>query len=350
MRIHLRAVIRRFAAFSRHASLMCRLIRRTRGTTLAGSLQAALLALIVTAHGSRCDAQELRRAVSIVAENDYFDFWQPPDHRSDDNYTQGARIRADVGGAPQLFRRAFCVNQGACGSMLEMGQEMYTPTVDRLQPVPGDRPYAGWLYLRGSVVAATGAARRTVSMTVGVTGPPSLAAQAQEEFHHLVHGFRRPLGWSAQLPTEIAFAAQGGADRYFSASARSGRWIDFVPSAHATLGTLRTAIEAGGQARVGFDLSHPWLRERRTPRFEAYVLLGTRAEAVARDLFLDGSTFRRSVHVTREPVVGAWERGVGVRFSRLGVEYRATTTSREYITGPHAHSYGGITMSWWTAP
>lgn len=71
-------------------------------------------------------------------------------------------------------------------------------------------------------------------------------------------------------------------------------------------------------------------------------------EAVARDLFLDGSTFRRSVHVAREPIIGSWERGVGVRLSRLGVEYRAVTQSKEYGTGPPTHSFGAISISWWT--
>jgi hypothetical protein len=35
--------------------------------------------------------------------------------------------------------------------------------------------------------------------------------------------------------------------------------------------------------------------------------------------------------------------------SRLGVEYRAVTQSREYPAGPAAHTFSGITLAWWTA-
>lgn len=116
-----------------------------------------------------------------------------------------------------------------------------------------------------------------------------------------------------------------------------------------SVGTLRTAAGASARARVGLGLTHPWLADPERRWWEAYLFVGGQTEAVARDLFLDGSTFHRSVHVSREPVVGAWERGVGVRLWRLGLEYRAVSQGREYRTGPAVHPFGGITLSWWLA-
>jgi hypothetical protein len=302
-----------------------------------------LTLVLLSACAPCCESQDLGRAVSVTDENDYFDFWRPPDQRPDDNYTQGLRVHADISGMPAFLRKRFCPKQIACGSSLEIGQEMYTPTEDG----PGQRPYAGWLYTRGSASAASADTRRTFTATVGLTGPASLAAQTQDAFHNLIPGFRHPVGWDQQLPTELAFALQVETDRYLSASVRSDRWVDLSPEAHATVGTLRTALGAGGRARLGHGLSHPWLQEPGRPALEAYLLFGAQAEAVGRDLFLDGSTFQHSVHVAHEPVVGEWERGAGLRYSHLGVEYRAVTSSREYPSGPASHTFGGVTVMWW---
>lgn len=179
---------------------------------------------------------------------------------------------------------------------------------------------------RGITDAVTPRSRRSVELTLGVTGPASLAVQTQEAFHHWVPGFRRPLGWSNRLPTERAGALRLERARYLAATGEARRWADLVPAAHLTLGSLRTAVGLSARARVGIDLTHPWLADAGARWWEAYIFLGGQAEAVGRDLFLDGSTFRRSIHVTHEPVVGDWERGAGVR---RGVLPRSIGPSRK---------------------
>ena len=289
----------------------------------------------------------LVRSVRITAENDYFDFWRPPDRRPDDNYTQGARVTVDVVPVLSVVRRLVCDLHAPCGSTVEVGQELYTPTNDSADPIPGERPYAGWLYARATAKTVTPRRRRSFDVTVGVTGPASLAEQTQDAFHAWIPGFRRPLGWSHQLPTELAGALSTEEAFYVAAGSRALQWVDLAPAAHATLGTLRTAFGLNARLRVGVNLTHPWLATPAHRLWEAYALLGGHTEAVARDLFLDGSTFQRSIHVRREPIIGSWERGVGVRVWRLGCEYRAVTQSREYRTGPAAHPFGSISLSWW---
>jgi lipid A 3-O-deacylase len=70
---------------------------------------------------------------------------------------------------------------------------------------------------------------------------------------------------------------------------------------------------------------------------------------VARDLFLDGATFRPSLRRDHKPFVSDWERGFGLRVSRFGIEYRAVTQSREYRDGPASHTFGGISLAWWSS-
>lgn len=323
--------------------------RNLRGWRAASIWSICSIALAITigipAHGS---AQALAQSVSVTAENDYFDFWRPPDQRSDDNYTQGVRVSADISAVPTLLRGLICRHrsQSECATALEMGQDMYTPTIDAVHLIPGQRPYAGWLYLRASTVAATPSRRVTVDATVGVTGTASLAEQAQIAFHQRFQ-FRRPLGWAEQIPTEPDFALSAEDEWYVTAPAVGHNWADFTPETHVTLGTVRTAIGAGGRARAGFALTHPWQVDTAARPFEAYCFVGANTEGVAHDLFLDGGTFTHSAHVTRERFIGEWERGVGIRLWRFGLEYRAVTEGREYRTGPATHSFGGITLTWW---
>lgn len=93
-------------------------------------------------------AQGVARSVRVTAENDYFDFWRRPDERPDDNYTQGASVAVDLAAPPLVNRRLLCGTRALCASSLEVGQARYTPTEDFVQPLPGERPYAGWLYAR----------------------------------------------------------------------------------------------------------------------------------------------------------------------------------------------------------
>lgn len=150
------------------------------------SRSSAGVALVFTfMHGQRSGGQELARGVRVTAENDYFNFWLPPGERSDDNYTQGLRVSWEAG-VPLFVRRFVCHDVQACASTIEIGQEIFTPTDDAASPIPGQRPYAGCLYARATALAATEGTRRSLGVTVGVTGVPSLAAQTQEIFHQLV--------------------------------------------------------------------------------------------------------------------------------------------------------------------
>ncbi len=279
-------------------------VRRLRYASIGVGLTLAV------ASPTLCQGQQLARSVRITDENDEFDFARPQNRRSDDNYTQGARIGWDGVGVPGAARR---------------------------------------LYLRADVSAATANTRRDVAAIVGVTGPASLAQPTQEGFHHLFAHARPLLGWTYQLPTEPDMAVQFTQGWYLAPPGAGARWADVVPTAHAIVGTLRTAAGAGGRLRVGFDLDHPWLVDASPRLFTAFAFIGGSGEAVARDLFLDGSTFRPSLHRDHEPLITNWERGISVRISRFGLEYRAVTQNREYPAGPATHNFGGVTLTWWTA-
>lgn len=310
----------------------------------------ALTVLLTFALGTPSAGQELTRAIHLTEENDYFDFLLPISRRPDNNYTQGVRVGYDLAAVPSFVRHLVCRDRHACTATLEVGQQMYTPTKDGDHPIPGQRPYAGWLYARGSTATATTRMRRSIGITLGVTGSASLAAQTQTAFHRLIGKFHPLLGWSQQLPTEADFAIDAEQAWYLAPPGRAARYVDIVPTVRATMGTLRTALGVGGRARLGPALLHPWLVDARARWWDTYLFLGGQLSAIGHDLFLDGTTFRRSVHVDREPLVADWEYGIGVRIWRIAVEYGVVTQGREYRAGPRAHAYGGFTIAWRMTP
>src|SRR5688572_23641651 len=243
-------------------------------TALVPVLVAALSLLPATA-----DAQELSRALRVSVDNDSFNFWQPPRERSDQDYTHGMRLTWDIVRVPKPGRAVVCRSGQACGATLELGQEIYTPTTDWFFHIPGERPYAGWLYGRLDVRGGTNRRLRTIGLTAGVTGPISLAEAAHEALHRAVPSFRDPLGWGDQLPTEVSFAGLLSQADYLPLPGRAARHVDAVPLLTAAAGTLRTSVSAGARARVGTRLTHPWLAEAR-PAAAAYGFAGVRGEAV----------------------------------------------------------------------
>ena len=80
-----------------------------------------------------------------------------------------------------------------------VGQEIYTPkdTKTVRRPLyPNDRPYAGYLYAAWGLTTTdpVGARRLTSSLTLGMIGPVSGAAEVQTKLHNLLGQFV-PVGW-----------------------------------------------------------------------------------------------------------------------------------------------------------
>ncbi|HEX7238694.1 MAG TPA: lipid A deacylase LpxR family protein [Longimicrobiaceae bacterium] len=324
-------------------------------TPLPLALAASLLAL-APAPGA---AQSPVRSVRVEADNDAFNFWVPvprPDH----DYTHGARVVVDADRAPgwgRLLHPGLRPCTGAEGAeerclatRWEVGQKIYTPRRDAPDPLPGERPYAGWLYAGATARVAGRAAERTLGVEVGVTGRPSLGEAFQQSLHRLA-GFWRPEGWGNQLAFEPGVVLRYGGARLLAEprTAEGVRVATLAPEWGAALGNVLTGAHAGLRARAGYGVPHPWgaggAGEARPP-VAVYAVAAVRGEWVARSLFLDGNTFRDSPRVERLPVVGEYEVGGGVRVRDLRLEYRVVARGREYRSEPDAHRWSTISVSW----
>lgn len=293
------------------------------------------------------------RTLTLRIDNDAFDFWMAPWNRPDEDYTSGVHITLDGGDAPRWARavlsgRSACVTGArSCRSgSIEIGQDIYTPSVsvDSTHAAPNSRPSGGWLYLSQTAKALDEARSNELSVSLGVTGPPSLARFTQSLAHRAAPAFNRPTDWSRQIGFEPG-AIVKFEHRERASIADDGQFgLDVVPRVNAEVGNIRTAGEAGVQLRSGWHLSHPWLPS--AEQSEVALFAGAYGQAIARDIFLDGNTFSESAHVGHEPFVGGVEGGVRLRLGALDLSYRAVNETRTWSRGPKWHPWASMVAGW----
>jgi hypothetical protein len=298
---------------------------------------AALVAFTIACSGAAAagsDAQGVgsARFITLTLDNDFF-------FGGDRHYTNGLQVAAlvDRHSLPGWLNEAPPLRWSVDPEiMVAAGQRMYTPTdKSAARPDPTDRPYAGWLYLLADVRTRFDTAIDHVSLSIGVIGPASLARQTQTNVHHLLR-MDPPKGWDAQLGNEPALTL--GFERAWpgvaSGRERHRQW-DVTPRWGATLGNVMTYANAGIVARWGENLpsdipvTHISLG---LPRGGWYAWLGMDGRAVARNVFLDGNTWKDSPGVERKPfgydlqlgVAAAWRSGrIGFTFVRRSEEFKS---------------------------
>ncbi len=288
------------------------------------------LAVAVSPDAARADDKS---HVTLLEENDSIYF------NTDKHYTQGFRLSylgPDV--RPDSFwSGAFGLFGWAAPSVmdnttdqsrhyaLEFGQSLFTPENKTLRPPnPGDRPYAGWLYVGASLLQETDKHMlENLELQLGAVGPVALGEQTQNTFHQLI-GQDKANGWSSQLQNEP------GINLSYERKWRLGLFnsrtdgVDIIPEAGATVGNVFTYGETGGLLRIGHNLQADYGPVRIRPAlsgtdyfnskymdgdFGYYFFAGTQGRVVGQNIFLDGNSFRTSRSVTKKPLVADLQAG-----------------------------------------
>jgi hypothetical protein len=287
--------------------------------------------------------------VSLRIDNDAFDFWMMPWNRPDEEYTSGVHITYDGGRAP-WWSGSFLGRAPACTMRVrecrtaraELGQDIYTPAVSADDPraAAGSRANAGWLYLSQTARALRDRRSDELTLTLGVTGPPSLARFTQRLAHSAAPEFNRPTDWTRQIAFEPGAIVRYEQRRRVAAGEVASIGVDVIPNVALSAGNVNTSAEFGLQSRVGWHLRHPWLPEE--GRASVALTAGVSGRAVARDIFLDGNTFRGNLSVGHEPFVGTGELGLELRYRAISLAYRAVTATRAYDGGPKWHPWSSM--------
>lgn len=294
----------------------------------------------------------------IVLENDVFD-------GSDRYYTNGIRfswISAEENMPAWTRHLAHVLPIAGDGNKrisVAAGQSMFAPEdISQKNLIPGDHPYAGWLYGSVGMVSDTGTTLDNVMLTVGVVGPLSHAEQAQKFVHRVVDS-RKPQGWDNQLKNEPGIILTY--ERKWRAIYQAtpfGIGADVTPHLGINLGNIDTDASAGITFRLGYDLPADYGPPRIRPslpgsdffiptkKLGGYLFTTLGERAVARNIFLDGNTFRDSPSVDKEHFVGSIQLGAAVTYGEARLSFTQVFMNKEYKTQQHSPAFGVVTLSY----
>ena len=248
------------------------------------------------------------------------------------------------------------------------GQNLYTPD-DIGSPVqdPNDRPWAGFIYGSIGIFTETENYIDEMEVTFGIVGPLALGRQIQTIVHRHVTNSTIPEGWDNQLENEPGLILSWQR-RWSDALPMDGLKISETkklrlsvdPYFGISLGNIYTYASAGFSFRISTQKS----RSSNTPLRVRPALPGTgyfrvseegwgwslfggiEGRAVARNIFLDGSTFVSSHNVTKYPVVGDANLGIAFDVSRVRLSYTLVLRSKEFKTQDRSDLFGAVSLAY----
>ena len=252
-----------------------------------------------------------------------------------------------------------------------LGQNIFTPediTASNLQK--DDRPYAGWLYIGfGFVKDADSTVDKVIiknwsnivdilELNVGVVGPWSYAEDIQTGWHKFIDT-TTPNGWAHQLKNELGIVINY--ERKFrmdSKSLISKIQFDLTPSIGFALGNVHTNLASGAIVRLGYNMPYDYGPPRIRPGlqgsdffeaksgFSIYLFAGVEGRFVARNIFLDGNTFRNSHSVAKKPFIGDFQAGIVVTYKKIRVSLSNIFRTKEFQKQNEADEYGAVNISY----
>ena len=294
------------------------------------------------------------RFATVTVENDFFAGY-------DRHYTNGIQAAFVVGRdeLPAAVRGLPPFRWNASRDVvLAVGQRNYTPSDTEVEStVAGERPYAGWLYGLADVRTVMGnGIVDHLTVTVGIVGPAAMGRQTQNGFHRLV-GKPEARGWNGQLRNEPSLTV--GYERTWLAMARGrldGRPWDLSPRIGATLGNAYTYASAGAVLRYGsqlpsdvpvthISLGPPRDGYRGTTSAGWYVFGGVDARGVARNMFIDGNTFRDGPAADRKPFNYDLQVGVVAVWPEARVSFTIVRRTKEFEAQQGDDRFGQLAVS-----
>ncbi|MBB5696088.1 lipid A deacylase LpxR family protein [Muricoccus pecuniae] len=318
--------------------------------------------LLILVHAAPALAQETpdpRGTLSLTVENDLFG-------GSDRYYTNGLLLTwrspsADLPWPLDALDRGLSslTGPGALRWGLSFGQNFFTPEdKTRRIPDPRDRPYAGYLYGAASLVRTTERTQTLAEVQLGVVGPSALGEFVQNNYHDLLN-IKNAEGWDRQLKDEPAATLL--LERRWriplGTPLGGGLAAEAIPVLSGAVGNVQTYAAAGALLRIGDGLEADWGPVRIRPAlagsgffqprqdFGWYVFAGAEGRAVARDIFLDGNTWRDGPSVDKRLLVADAQAGAAVLWRGVRFAYTHVLRTEEFYGQRGRQSFGSLSVS-----
>ncbi|WP_404381505.1 lipid A deacylase LpxR family protein [Caenispirillum salinarum] len=296
--------------------------------------------------------------VTFQLENDLFT-------GTDRHYTNGVRLSylSAENAVPDWVENAarplpFFADEGNLRVSYALGQTMFTPEdITIAAPQPDERPWAGFTWGAIGLTNDAGSRLDNLELILGIVGPASQADDTQKLVHDIIKT-TDPEGWDNQLHNEpVVNLSYKRTWRGWVESQALGLEVDAAPYVGGALGNAFTHGNVGLTVRFGDDLPADYGPPRIRPTlpgsdffvpqqdFGWYVFAGMEGRLVARNIFLDGNTFRDSPSVEKNLLVGELQAGVAVTIGEVRLAYTHVVRSREYEGQDDLDRFGALSLS-----
>lgn len=328
---------------------------------------------------ARAEEDEARQSdtVTLYLENDLFG-----SDNTDRHYTHGTKLSwisrdlSDYRDNPLIpawsypfIERLPYVNKPGCqrSVSLSLGQNIYTPDdTDRSDLIKDDRPYAGVTYMSFGLHSKNGYQMDSFEFGVGIVGRHSYAEDCQKIIHKWIDS-PDPKGWNHQLHDEpILNIFLERKWRVLQMKYKHKLSSDCIPHIGCGIGNAFTGANVGTQVRFGWNLPNdfgtfiirpgsdsnaPVKKDdprffRPIQRFGIHAFFAVDGNAIARNIFLDGNTFRDSHSVDKEHYVADFVGGIGIIIHRFKITYSYVYRTKEFKSQKFRQQYGAISMSY----
>jgi len=249
---------------------------------------------------------------------------------------------------------------------ISLAQNIYTPDdIERFDVIEEDRPYAGMLYFGLGFHKKNNRWMDTLEINLGIIGPHSYAEDAQKFFHEFTQS-APPNGWSHQLKDELAVEVLFGRKwKYIQLRDGKGFGLNVIPHLGGGLGNVFTYVNTGVQFQLGWNLPGGFSTTLIRPgsdcnlgffenndslskekRLGIHVFVVVDGQAVLRNIFLDGNTFRESHRVEKLPLIADISVGIGFRLGRVNISYAYVYWTKQFRSEMKRQVYGAFNFSY----
>lgn len=335
------------------------------------SLALAIMMLSHSASIAQTVEQSVKERINNASDHNYLSLSYENDligGGTDENYTSGLRVTyfdVETHMPPVIDKIAeaiptFDINT-TTSTFFTVGQTIFTPAnIKIVANQPDERPWAGWLY--GSIGLATVTKNHLdeLEFTAGIVGPESLAEQAQKLVHNHITDSPSPKGWSNQLGFEpgIIISAQRRWPIWHAQNIGPLR-MRVEPNINISLGNIYTYAGTGAAITLGLKKDSiqdtpPRVRPAMagtgffdTPdnKLSWHLFAGLDGRAMARNIFLDGNTFKDSSDVDKKYFVGDGNVGFAFTYDDYRLAYTLNYRTKEFDGQDDPSVFGSVTLS-----
>lgn len=229
-----------------------------------------------------------------------------------------------------------------------VANQMYNPyNQDNPDLIEDDRPYAGWSYIEIGLHQTTLVDSDSLTLQLGVVGPASKMQELQNYFHKTIDA-GKSAGWEHQLGNEFTMQLNYMHKWRFELDDMYGLESVLVPYAGGNLGNVSIKASGGALYRVGYNITkdfgmnsmkegsfsslpmYPGAIANDKSLWSLYFNLTTGANLVARDMFLDGNTFKESHSIDKNYANAYMSGGITLRYKKFAIDYVHNYYTKEY--------------------